>query len=96
MSADLKRLALPLALLLIVPVAPAMHYALSAPAWTVFLSGSIAIAILADWMRRATEQVAERVGSAIGGLLNVSFGSLAELILSLFVLASGQAEVVRA
>ncbi len=93
---DLKRLAVPLALLLVVPVAPVMHYALSVPAWSVFLSGAVAIAILADWMRRATEQVAERVGSAIGGLLNVSFGSLAELILSLFVLASGQAEVVRA
>ena len=96
MGVYIKRFALPLTLLLVVPVAPVLNYAVAAPAWLVFLSGAIAIAILADWIRRATEQVAERVGSAVGGLINVSFGSLAELTLSLFVLASGQAEVVRA
>ena len=47
-------------------------------------------------MRRATEQISERVGPALGGLLNVSFGSLAELILAFFVLARGQARVVQA
>lgn len=91
----LRQLTLPLALLAVLPVAPVLHY-LYVPAAAVFLAGALAIAVLADWMRRATEQVAEHVGSAIGGLLNVSFGSLAELILALFVLSSGQAEVVRA
>jgi Ca2+:H+ antiporter len=58
--------------------------------------GALAIAVLADWTRRATEQLAERAGPAVGGLMNVSFGSLAEIILALFVLAEGHAEVVRA
>ncbi len=92
----LRQLAIPLTLLLAVPVAPALEYLVGvAPVW-VFLAGAAAIAVLADWVRRATEQVAARVGPAIGGLLNVSFGSLAELILALFVLAAGKADVVRA
>ncbi len=92
----LRRLAVPLAFLAVVPIAPVLDYVVHAHAAWVFLAGAAAIAVLADWMRRATEQAAEKVGSAIGGLLNVSFGSLAELILALFVLSSGQAQVVRA
>jgi Ca2+:H+ antiporter len=56
----------------------------------------LAIAVLAEWMRRATEQVSAKAGPALGGLLNVSFGSAAELILALFVVAGGHPEVVRA
>ena len=52
--------------------------------------------MLAAWIRRATEHVASRVGTAIGGLLNISFGSVAELTLAIFVLTSGKADVVRA
>lgn len=92
----MKRLAIPLGLLLIAPIAPALEYLLGASPLWVFLAGAAAIAILADWVRRATEQIAERVGPAIGGLLNVSFGSLAEVILAFFVLARGQAHVVQA
>lgn len=92
----LKRLAAPLGLLAIIPVAPVLAEALRvAPIW-VFLTGALAIGVLADWIRRATEQLAERVGPAIGGLLNVSFGSLAEVILAFFVLASGKPAVVQA
>ena len=36
--------------------------------------------MLADWLRRATDQLAERTGSTIGGLLNISFGNTAELL----------------
>ena len=44
-----------------------------------FLSGLIAIAALADWVRRATEEVAGHLGEAPScGLLNVSFGNAAE------------------
>ena len=91
-----RQLAVPVALLLIVPVAPALKYLAGAsPIW-VFLTAAAATAVLADWVRRATEQLAARVGSAIGGLLNISFGSIAELILAVFVLAAGKADVVRA
>lgn len=92
----LRQLALPLGLLLLVPVAPTLHYFTAmAPVW-IFVAGAVAIAVLADWIRRATEQVAERTGPSIGGLLNVSFGSLAELILAVFVLMRGRSDVVQA
>jgi Ca2+:H+ antiporter len=82
--------------LALVPLSLLLHYALHvAPLWD-FLVGSLAVAVLADWTRRATEQLAERAGPAIGGLMNVSFGSLAEIILALFVLIDGHADVVRA
>ena len=82
--------------LLFIPLSLALRYATElGPVW-IFLTGAIAVAVLADWVRRATEQLAERAGSAIGGLLNVSFGSIAELVLSLFVLAEGQSQVVKA
>ena len=82
--------------LAMVPISLALHFAAHvSPVWD-FAAGALAIAVLADWSRRATEQVAERAGPAIGGLLNVSFGSVAEIILALFVLIDGQADVVRA
>lgn len=84
------------ALLLFIPLSLALKYLVGAgPIW-LFLTGVVAVAILADWVRRATEQLAERAGSAVGGLLNVSFGSIAELVLALFVLAHGEADVVKA
>lgn len=92
----LKPLVLPLGLLASVPAAPVLAYLFAAsPVW-VFVTGAVGVAVLADWIRRATDQIADRAGSAIGGLLSVSFGSLAELILALFVLLEGKAEVVRA
>lgn len=78
------------------PAAALLRYALDAPPLAVFAAGGIAIAVLAEWMHRATEQVAIHAGPAIGGLLNVSFGSAAELILALFVILGGHQEVVRA
>jgi Ca2+:H+ antiporter len=50
---------------------------------------------LAEWIRRATEHLASRAGSAIGGLLNVTFGNTAEFVLALFVLAAGEQGVVK-
>jgi Ca2+:H+ antiporter len=83
------------ALLLFVPLSIALRYLVDAtPTW-VFLT-SVAIAVLADWIRRATEQLAERAGSTIGGLLNVSFGNTAELVLALFILSQAQTRVVQA
>ncbi|MEO9227849.1 MAG: calcium/proton exchanger [Devosia sp.] len=96
MQDAVKQMTVPIALLLIVPVAPILAGLFQAsPIW-IFLAGAAAIGVLADWIRRATEQAARRVGPAIGGLLTISFGSLAELILAFFVLASGKAEVVKA
>jgi Ca2+:H+ antiporter len=81
--------------LLFVPVSVALAAAGAPPVW-VFLTASIAIVPLADWIRRGTEQMAALAGPAIGGLLNVTLGNAAELILALFVLADGKASVVKA
>ena len=87
---------LPIALLLIVPLSLALRYLADAPAAWVFVAGLAAIGVMADWVRRATEQLAQRAGSTIGSLLNVSFGNSAELVLAFFVLARARAEIVQA
>lgn len=82
--------------LLSVPISLVLHYTDAvAPVW-IFTAGLVAIAVLADWVRRGTEQVAQHVGGAIGSLLNVSFGNAAELVLALFVLAQAQTQIVQA
>ena len=83
-------------LLLLIPVSLVLEHVLHAgPVW-VFLTAVLAIVPLAEWIRQSTEQLAERLGSAIGGLLNVTFGNMAELILALFILYEGHAVVVKA
>lgn len=83
-------------LLLLVPASLAARYLTSEHSLVTFAIATLAIIPLAEWIRKATEHLALRAGPAIGGLLNVSFGNLAELILALFVLAAGKADVVKA
>lgn len=83
-------------LLLLVPLAGVLEHIVHAPAAFVFIVAAAAVAVLAEWMRRATDEIAIRSGGPIGGLLNVSFGSAAELILMMFVVAAGHTDVVRA
>jgi len=47
-------------------------------------------------MGRATEQLAERLGEGVGGLLNATFGNAAELITSLAALRARLYDVVKA
>jgi Ca2+:H+ antiporter len=86
----------PYAFLALVPLAIVVRYAVHAPAIWTFAVACAAIVPLADWIRRATEQIAERKGGAVGGLLNVTFGNAAELVLAFFVLLAGRPEVVKA
>jgi Ca2+:H+ antiporter len=83
-------------LLLFVPLSLALEYVVHAPAPWIFAAAVVGIIPLAEWIRRATEQLAATAGSAIGGLLNVSFGNAAELIIALFVLYEGHGDVVKA
>lgn len=83
-------------MLLIVPLSLGLKYLVDASPLWIFIAGAAAIAVLAEYIRRATDQLAERVGPAIGGLLTVSFGSVAELVLGLFVLLGGKTAVVQA
>jgi Ca2+:H+ antiporter len=85
-----------LLLLALLPIAAVLDYVVhSGPIW-VFVTGAVAVAALADWVRQATEQVAAHAGPAIGGLLTISFGSIAELLLAFFVLMESGPVVVRA
>lgn len=82
-------------LLLAIPISLSLEYFFHAgPVW-IFGWAILAIVPLAEWIRRATEQLAERAGPAIGGLLNVTFGNTAELVIALFVLSSGEVTVVK-
>jgi Ca2+:H+ antiporter len=84
-------------LLWAVPVAFAIRFV---PAWrneaVLFVVSCIGVIPLAGWMGTATEQLAERVGSGLGGLLNATFGNAAELIISLMALSKGLTGVVKA
>jgi Ca2+:H+ antiporter len=82
--------------LLLVPLSLILPHTAAVPSAWIFALGLAAIAVLADWVRRGTEQVAEHAGAAIGSLLTVSFGNAAELVLALFVLAQARTEVVQA
>jgi Ca2+:H+ antiporter len=83
-------------LLLLVPASALSAYLTSPHSMLTFIVAILAVVPLAEWIRRATEQLALRAGPAIGGLLNVSFGNTAELVLALFVLAAGKPDVVKA
>ncbi len=82
-------------LLLLVPLSVALAI-LHAPPVVVFLAAAAAIVPLAEWIRRGTEQMAAHAGSAVGGLMNVTLGNAAELILALFVLYGGRPDIVKA
>lgn len=82
-------------LLLLVPISLTLRYFIQpGPIW-IFVIAILAIVPLAEWIRRATEHLAARATPAVGGLLNVTFGNTAELILALFVLATGESSVVK-
>ena len=63
--------------LVLVPAAYVAAW-MTAASWIVFVAAAAAIVPLARWIRHATEHLAARAGSAIGGLLNVTFGNIAE------------------
>src|ERR1041384_7724310 len=82
-------------LLVAIPLAVALELMHADPAH-VFISSGVAIIPLAGWMGRATEWMAEHLGSGIGGLLNATFGNAAELIIAIVGLRAGLHEVVKA
>src|SRR3954451_3020293 len=69
---------------------------LDAPPTLIFFLSAAALIPPAAMMGRATEELAERSGNVIGGLLNVTFGNAPELIIALFALQKGLHEVVKA
>src|SRR5207247_3370549 len=77
------------------PLAVARDLVEATPA-LVFTSSALGVIPTAALMGRATEELAERSGPGIGGLLNVTFGNAPELIIALFALEAGLHEVVKA
>jgi Ca2+:H+ antiporter len=83
-------------LLLFIPIAILLEHLAPRYALWIFLAAALAIMPLAGWMGKATEQLAERTGEGIGGLLNATFGNAAELIIALAALRGGLHDVVKA
>src|SRR5215475_6524138 len=82
-------------MLIFVPAAIVLELAHTDPLY-VFAASAVGIIPLAGWMGRATEWMAEHLGSGIGGLLNATFGNAAELIIAIMALRAGLHEVVKA
>jgi Ca2+:H+ antiporter len=83
-------------LLVFVPVAAGLEHFAPDRYLLVFVASSLAIVPLAAWMGHAPEQLAERLGEGVGGLLNATFGNAAELIIALAALRAGLYDVVKA
>lgn len=82
-------------LLLFVPLGLVWgHFELS-HTWT-FVFNFLAIIPLAAILAYATEELAEKAGSTVGGLLNATFGNAVELIVSVIALKEGQVRIVQA
>jgi Ca2+:H+ antiporter len=83
-------------LLVLVPAAIALHLVARDRHVLVFAVSCLAIVPIAGLMGRATEVVASRVGTALGGFLSAALGNAAELILALAALRAGEVDVVKA
>lgn len=82
-------------LLVLVPISLILaHVVHAGPLW-IFATSVVAIVPLAEWIRKSTDQLARLTGPAIGGLLSVTFGNMAELLLGLMVLRAGQIDAVK-
>jgi Ca2+:H+ antiporter len=84
-----------LILLLFVPVTLVAVY-LNVSPLIVFFLAAIAIIPLAKYIGQATEELTVYTGSALGGLLNATFGNATELLIGIFALREGLVEVVKA
>lgn len=83
-------------LLVFIPITVALEHWAPQQQLAIFAASGLAILPLAAWMGRATEQLAERTGEGVGGLLNATFGNAAELIIAIAALRSGLHDVVKA
>jgi Ca2+:H+ antiporter len=82
-------------MLAFVPVTLVAHF-LGYPPVALFILSALAIIPLAKYLGEATEELASRSGSAVGGLLNATFGNITELLIGAFALNAGLTEVVKA
>lgn len=90
-----RRFSLLSVLYLAIPVA-AWLYLTDGPPVATFIVACLAVLPLAGLMGTATEQIAERTGPTLGGLMNATFGNAAELIIAFAALRAGYLELVKA
>ena len=62
----------------------------------VFITAGLAIVPLAGLIGRSTEQIANRVGPRLGGLLNATFGNITELIVAILLIRADNFFIVKA
>jgi Ca2+:H+ antiporter len=82
-------------LLAFVPITLVLEH-VGVPAPWVFFSAAIAIVPIAHLIVVSTEHLATYTGSAVGGLLNGTFGNAPELIIAMVALKAGLLDMVRA
>jgi Ca2+:H+ antiporter len=85
----------PYALIPFIPLAVVLELVHASPT-LVFFTSALGVVPTAAIMGTATEELADRAGPGIGGLLNVTFGNLPELLIAFFALREGLHEVVKA
>ena len=86
----------PYILVPMIPIAAILEWVVHADATILFITSALGVIPSAALMGRATEELAERSGPGIGGLMNVTFGNLPELIIAFIALNAGLYEVVKA
>lgn len=83
-------------MLIFVPITLIAEFILHADPLLIFIFSAIAIIPLADFIGKATEELAIHIGPRWGGLLNATLGNAAELIITIFAIQKGLYELVRA
>ncbi len=82
-------------LLVAVPASWILAYLGFSPT-VVFVVSCLGVLPLAGYMGEATEQLAQRTGPTVGGVLNATFGNAAELIIAIAALRAGLIDLVKA
>ena len=77
-------------------VAIVLDFGVHADPTVVFIVAAIAILGLAWMVGLSTERLGSLTGPQVGGILNATFGNIAELIIAFFALQAGLIEVVKA
>jgi Ca2+:H+ antiporter len=77
-------------------VAIVLDFGLHADASVIFIVSAIAILGLAWVVGLSTERLGSLTGPQVGGVLNATFGNIAELIIAFFALQAGLIDVVKA
>lgn len=81
---------------LLLPVACGLQAVESCRGLPVFAACALSIIGLVTLVTRSTESIATYSGAVVGGLLNATFGNVAELVIAVLALRAGMLEVVRA